>query len=200
MINIARVIVERQQRLLSGTASQPDSGLNLVVLPVSVQVEALKFGQELGLALGRQGKALVLDGPQFDVMYGEDLASQMEMDDVGSTAVVAFMNELDLKAPFVVYVADPFASAWTRRCLGHADGVLILADPDAGPGPGAAESLLDDVEVPLKKQLVFWGRFKADNLPDVSAWTAARPGTVVNFVERGNSSQMQSLVGKLITG
>lgn len=199
MINIARIIVERQQRLFSGTASQPESGLNLVVLPVSVQVDALKFGQDLGLALERHGKTLVLDGPLFDAMYGEDLASQMEIDDIGSTAVVAFMNELDLKTPFIVYIADPFASAWTRRCLGHADRVLILADPAADLQPGAAERLLDDIEVPLRRQLVFWGRFKSENLPDVSAWTAARPDTDANFVNRGNSDQVQALVEQLTT-
>ena len=199
LIHIARVIVERQQRLLAGTEAEQAGPLTLAVIPAAVNLDALQFAQEFAAALAICGATLVLDAAGFDEEYGEDLASQTEMGDVGHTAVVAFMNKLDLAAPYIIYVADPFASAWTRRCIGHADRVLVLADPAGEPQPGDAEGLLAQLAVPPQRDLVFWGSFSPEKLPDSSAWSARRPQAGLHFVRRGDGEQLAELVRRLTT-
>jgi CRP-like cAMP-binding protein len=197
LINIARVIVERQQRIMRGTKAEQAGQLSLVVIPASVDLDALRFAEQLSAKLGQNGGSQALNSEGFDQRYGEELASQTELDDVGNTAVVAFMNELDLQDHYLVYVADPFASAWTRRCIGHADQALVLADPAGNPKPGAAERLLDELKVPLARDLVFWSSFSESALPDVSAWLETR--TVVRHfaVQKGVQESMEELARQL---
>jgi hypothetical protein len=197
MINIARIIVERQQRLLVDSALEPWPGLNVVVIPSGVGLDALQFGQALGQELAGYDTTLVLDGAVFDEKYGEDLASQTEMDDVGNTAVVAFMNELDLTAPYIIYVADPFDSAWTRRCIAHADFALVLARFDGDPRLSDAELLLADLEVPLQCDLIFLHSLPAEGFPDLAAWLEARPGADALFIGPEDQEQFAQLAEKL---
>ena len=199
LISITRVIIERQRRLMRGTSTEQAGPLTLAVIPAAVMIDALLFAWELSKVLAICGSTLVLDSTAFDQRYGEVLASQTELDDVGSTAIVAFMNELDLSDQYILYVADPFASAWTRRCIGHADHVLVLADPSGDPGVGDAEGLLAELTVPMARDLVFWHGRSPEDLPDVTAWSAQRPGAAVCFVRRGAQDQLEELVNRLTT-
>ncbi len=197
MIHIARIIVERQQRLLVDGAVDPWPGLNVVLIPTVVGLDALQFGKLLGRELSNYDETVVLDGAGFDEKYGEDLASQTEMDDVGNTAIVAFMNELDLTAPYIVYVADPFDSAWTQRCIAHADHALVLAKFGGDPRLSDAELLLANLNVPLQRDLVFVHSLPAEGFPDVTAWLEARPGADVNFIGTGDNDQLARLAKRL---
>jgi len=197
LINITRVIIERQQRLLQGTSAEKAGPLTLALIPADININALLFAQQLSGALARCGSTLVLDSSEFDERYGEELASQTDLDDVGNTAIVAFMNELDLTGHYIIYVADPFASGWTRRCIGHSDRVVVLADFSGTPQQGDAERVLDELAVPLERDLVFWHSPGLGSAPDASAWTAARPGVTVHIVEKGDEQRLEMLVEQL---
>jgi len=198
MINIARVIVERQQRMMQGSVAARVESLTFAVIPGNAQLDATLFAQELGRSLGRYGSALALNGDDFDEKYGEIMASQTELDGVGNTAIVAFMNELDLAEQYILYVADPFPSAWTRRCIAHADRVLILVDPAGTPEPGDAERMLDEMEVPLRSHLLFWNPATMEAPQDVSAWLEPRTTDVYHFVRQGDAEQMDELVERAL--
>jgi CRP-like cAMP-binding protein len=199
LINITRVIIERQQRLMYGSSAEKTGQLTLVVIPAAVNIDALQFAEHLSTAFARCGSTLVLDSGRFDERYGEELASQTEVDDVGNTAIVAYMNELDLAGHYIIYVADPFPSAWTRRCIGQSDRVLVLADLAGDPKPGDAERVLDELSVPLACDLLFWTRQGLDGLPDLTAWKTARPGVPDHVVEQGDERQLDELVKQLTT-
>ncbi len=198
LINIARVIIERQQRIMRGTEAQPAGPLSLVVIPTSLEQDTILFARQLSAALGQYGQARALDGDAFDQRYGEEMASQTELDDIGNTAIVAFMNELDLKDKYLVYAADPFASAWTRRCIGHADRAIVLADPATDPQPGDAERLLDELVVPLERDLVFWLNAGQPQPPDVKFWLETRSADGYIALQKGDVGAMEALVAQLI--
>jgi NTE family protein len=197
MINIARVIVERQQRFMQGAVKAQPVAKTLAIIPGKLSLDAPRFAQALRSSLARFGSTLVLDSDSFDEKYGEPLASQSGPDDLGNMAIIAWLNALDTAEQFILYVADPFPSPWTRRCLNHADRVLILVDPDSDPLPGKAEQILAELEVPPRSELVFWHPSALESLPEVTAWLAVRQAAGHHFVCRGDAEQMDHLAEEL---
>ena len=67
----------------------------------------------------------------------------------GELAVVSFLGSLELQHPLLLYVADPFSSEWTERCLRQADLVLLVGLAEASPALAPIEALLRDAVRPL---------------------------------------------------
>ena len=198
MIHVARVIVERQQRIMRGEEPAARDSLTFAVLPGDFKVDANRFAQTLSQSFARLGSSLALNGGDFDEAYGEIMASQTELDGIGNTAIVAWMNNLDLAQQYLFYVADPFPSAWTRRCIAHADRALIVVDPRRNPQPGTAAEMLADLQVPLQSYLLFWPADQMQDSPDISRWLESRVVDGHFFVRDGDAPGMDELAEKLI--
>ncbi len=198
MIHIARVIVERQQRILRGDEPAAADSLNFAVIPGDIKSDAGQFAGALSRSLARLGSSLALNGDDFDEAYGEIMASQTELDGIGNTPIVAWMNDLDLAQQYLLYASDPVPSAWTRRCIAHADRALILVDPNESPAPGAAEAMLAELHVPLHSYLIFWPADPTQETLDVGRWLQSRSVDGYYLIPEGESEALDNLARQLV--
>jgi predicted acylesterase/phospholipase RssA/CRP-like cAMP-binding protein len=201
MGKIAGGIVKRQQRILEpilkGIKRPSPAALTMALLPASSTVDTSRFAQELASALALHGPARALSSQQFDEAYGQPGASQSEPDDAANPAIVAWMAELEASNKYLLYVAGFAPSAWTRRCIGQADRVLIIADPRGDPAPGAAERMLEQLEVPVRTELVLWHPTGTKRPQGTSAWLDVRQVHTHHHLRRGDQGHMARLARRL---
>jgi len=202
MGRMTRVIVERQQRLVTKQRPTGQRNLTLAVLPAQAGVDAAAFARELAESMGRFGSALALDGEGFDREYGREGASASEPDDPSTAGIVSWLGEMEAGHSYLIfagaYEQGPEISAWTQRCIGRADRVLIVADPREGPTPGAAEEMVSRMETPLRTELVLWHPADTVRPQGTAAWLEARNGLHAHHhVRMGDRGHMDRLARRL---
>jgi NTE family protein len=152
---IARLCARRLRR--SNTLKRPLARARVFALvPNSQEIDALEFATQLVAELGRAGRA------------------ELVWDIRAITHTSAWFNRLEELNDYVVYVADPTDSGWTRQCCRQADVILGLAHADAPSqswpqsvtGPAAGRGAR--IEIALLHQ----GRFAADA---AKRWLASMP-------------------------
>jgi predicted acylesterase/phospholipase RssA/CRP-like cAMP-binding protein len=197
MGNVARVIVERQQRLMQGVKPTAPTSLTLALLPAHPSVEIEQFSQELATALRPFGSTLVLSSHVFDARYGQEGVSQKAFNDPSNADILSWMSELEAENKYLVFAADPKPSPWTQRCINQADRVLVIANPNQDPAPGAVEQLLAKLEVPVRTELVLWHPNGTDRPLGAGDWLDARPVHTHHHVRRGDPAHMARLARRL---
>jgi NTE family protein len=70
--------------------------------------------------------------------FARDGAAELVWDVRASTHTSAWFNRIEELNDYVVYVADPTESAWTRQCCRQADVILLAARARATPMPWPA--------------------------------------------------------------
>lgn len=111
---------------------------NVAVIPLVAPDRAGEFVSRLEKALADHGSVLRLNAATVDRLLDMPGIAHDE-DGTGSEHLSAWLDAREHDHRFVVYVADRVADAWTRRCLRQADRILLVADADVDPRPGAAE-------------------------------------------------------------
>lgn len=197
VVQLTKIIVARRQRTLNQTPTPATSMLSIAILPISPTVDTDKFAQELSDALAQFGKTAVLNAAEFDSQFGQSGVAQT---DVGATMhanVVAWLDEFEADKAYVLYTADPTPTAWTRHCVGHADRVLLLADPSGDPTPGAVEQMLAQIEVPMRTELVLWHPVETKRPSGTAVWLDARPTHTHHHIRQGDAAHMSRLARRL---
>ena len=194
---ITRIIIERRQQALGHTKSKAPRSLTMALLPADASVDVWHFAQELAEALGVHGPVLPMNRERFDAKLGRPGAAQSSVDDTIAPAIVAWMDELESEYRYLLYIADATQSAWTRRCIGQADRVLIIADPRCDPQPGPAEQLLGELETPVRKEIVLWQPAATEQPAGTAAWLDARQVSAHHHVRYGDSAHMARLARRL---
>jgi predicted acylesterase/phospholipase RssA len=138
-----------------------------------------------------------LDSQQFDELYGQSGASQIKSDDPANPALVSWMDELEADHEYLVFVADYDMSLWTQRCIGQADRVLIIADPQEDPTPSAVEQMLSQTEVPVRTELVLWHPAETERPQGTSAWLDTHDVHTHHHVRRSDVAHMERLARRL---
>lgn len=100
--------------------------VTVALVPVSAGTDASELAARLAGALGRHGRAAVLDA-----------AAAGAADD---TAFALQLDRLEAEHDVVLLVAGGQPDAWTQRCCRHADEILLLADADEPPVLHATET------------------------------------------------------------
>ena len=98
------------------------------IVPNSVEIDVAGFATRLVAEFARAGR------------------TELVWDARASTHTAAWFNRIEELNDYVVYVADPGASGWTRQCCRQADAVLLLAPAGGRPNPwpgGIAEAALE---------------------------------------------------------
>ncbi|MBN9108877.1 MAG: patatin-like phospholipase family protein [Pseudonocardia sp.] len=111
----------------------PQAANTVAVLPAGRAPVPGDFVPALVRALTAHGTVAVLSR---DTVGGG--AADVDTADPRNGAVVARLQQAEQQHRFVVYVADPDDTAWTRRCVRQADRVLLVARSGADPAPGPA--------------------------------------------------------------
>jgi len=194
---IARIIVQRQQRTFKQIKSISPTTLNIALIPASPSVDIGKFAQELSAAMSRYGTVLALDSQQFDERYGQPNASQTKPDAPENTIITAWISKVEADHSYLLFAADHSTSPWTQRCLNQADRVLIIADPQENPTPGAAEQALTQLEVPVHIELVLWHPSETKRPLGTAAWLDVYQIQAHHHVRQGDTAHINRLARRL---
>lgn len=141
MMQLAPVIVERLRQAIHPTPSHTNTRVTIALVPAGHDVPLADFAARLAGAFASIGRTLHLNSARLDDHLGHGSAS-IPPDDPGNSGIVHWLNEQEEKHDFVVYEADHALSAWTSRCLRHADSILIVACAEATPEFGSLEAEL----------------------------------------------------------
>ncbi|WP_137918068.1 patatin-like phospholipase family protein [Hydrogenophaga sp. 2FB] len=107
-IALTRKIIDRLQTQNDRRPLPPP--VTVTLLPITGGVDTAAIAQRLAQALGRFGSACWVDASTV------------------SSPAAAVLEELEAEHDFVLMVADPAPTDWTRLCISQSDEVLLLAD------------------------------------------------------------------------
>ena len=120
MWRIAQLMVERLERMDAMPRAHLRGAATFTVLPQSLEVDVAGFSTALIKALAEFGRAELV----WSVRAG--------------THTSQWFNNIESANDFVVYVADPMPSRWTKLCERQADALLLLARADSPAGSWGA--------------------------------------------------------------
>lgn len=123
---LARLALRRLQAPPPGRAAAPAT---VALVPVTAGVDGQDFAQRLAAALRRAvpgWRVAVVHAGQLDPGPGDD-------ETLRARRIALRLERIEAAHEQVLLVGDAGPGAWTRRCIGHADEVLWLADADQPP-------------------------------------------------------------------
>ena len=123
---LARLCARRLRRSNRQEAA-PKRARVFALVPNSVEIDIANFATRLMAEFTRAGR------------------SELVWDARASTHTAGWFNGIEESNDYVVYVADPGSSGWTRQCCRQADVILLVAPADASARSwpaGVAEAAL----------------------------------------------------------
>jgi NTE family protein len=117
----------RRLRLSNRQGQVPKRGRVFAVMPNSVEIDVASLATRLVTEFTRAGR------------------TELVWDARASTHTACWFNGIEESNDYVVYVADPSATGWTRQCCRQADVILLVARAGARVRPwpaGIAEAAL----------------------------------------------------------
>lgn len=154
---LARLSARRLRRSIRQDRSLKRARV-FVVVPNNDEVDVAELAGDLVRELGRSASAELV----WDVR--------------ASRQTLAWFNHIEEMHDYVVYVADPTESGWTRQCCRQADVILLAVRARAAARPWAASIATAAVErgARLELALLHEGEFAAGA---AGRWLAASPTT-----------------------
>ncbi len=143
-LNMTRQVIERFKRVTSGRtpATKP---VIIGVLGITRNLDLAAFAESLARRLQAHGNATVMSSQRMDEQLGEPGLSQAtRADAVRSRQVTVWLDKIEARHDFVVFVADATRTEWTQRCIRHCDELLLVADADEPPQLHPNEAGLHD--------------------------------------------------------
>lgn len=128
-LHMARVVIERlkrstgRRRLARSTA--------LCLLPVTEGVDVRGIAERLQGLLDRWGVTAMETGDTIDQRFGPGTSATGRNDEDLHHKVSLWLDDVEFWNDYLLLVADDDDTEWTRRCLRHADEILLLARADA---------------------------------------------------------------------
>ncbi|MCU0951301.1 MAG: patatin-like phospholipase domain-containing protein [Burkholderiaceae bacterium] len=111
------------------------------VIAVSDGVAIAGFARTLAAQLGAHGRVRIVDAAAVDALVDRPGAARGEDAD-SAHRVAGALDDLESQHDFLLLVASDGDDAWTRRCIGHADELLLVADASCPPRLHPIESRL----------------------------------------------------------
>src|SRR5262245_52166019 len=112
MLRIAQLTVDRLEHSQTRVRGRPQGARTFTVLPQNIEVDAAGFASELVKALQAFGRTELVWAVR------------------GATHTSHWFHVIEAANDFVVYVAEPGPSTWTRLCVRQADALMLLARAD----------------------------------------------------------------------
>jgi predicted acylesterase/phospholipase RssA/CRP-like cAMP-binding protein len=197
MGHLTRIIVERQQQNLQRKKTASHTQLTVAIVPAGPAIDTFSFAQALAEAMAGYGDTLPLNAQQFNSLTDQQDAAQTAVDSPYNPAVVAMLEELETRYNYLLYIADAELTNWTRRCLGQADRVLLLANPDHSPHPGEVEQWLAQFEVPIRTELALWHEPQTERPQGTAVWLDKRQVHTHHHIRQGDGQHMARLARRL---
>jgi NTE family protein len=165
-LSIARLCAERLHRTNQRTAPTARARI-IAIIPNGADVDTVSFATSLAAELARAGR------------------TELVWDQRASSHTVGWFNGIEESHDFVVYLADPSASGWTRQCCRQADVLLLTANAGDPPRawPDAISVAAASVGVATELALIHDGSLAAGVS---TAWLAATPSTAHHHIVDGS--------------
>lgn len=117
MLRVAQLTVQRLEQSLRQPRAPRPAPRTFALLPHDIEINIAQFAAELLEALKKQGKAELVWSAR------------------GAEHTSHWFHNVESANDFVVYVADPDATPWTKLCMRQADAQLLVARADLRPAP-----------------------------------------------------------------
>jgi len=150
LMGITRKLVERM-RTARSDAARGYTGRNIAVVgtlpgrdsPVDL-TETERIAASLYDAMPLDVNAYILTSRHIADSFGDEAVPHLSPEVPRGVALDAWMEELESTYDVLFLIVDsataPRISGWTRRCLAHADGVLVLGDESLPETPEGVEA------------------------------------------------------------
>jgi NTE family protein len=110
----------------------------IAVLPVTDGAPVAELAHAVAAELAQSGRVVVLDAAALDSALARSGISAMPGDDA-DRVIASALDTFEAAHDFVLLVAHAASDAWTRRCIRHADELLLVADAARTPAVHAIE-------------------------------------------------------------
>jgi len=199
MMQVARGIILRHPSSVRVAAKESISSFNVALVPISPELPLDDLAQRLASGLAEVGPCLHLDSIRLDHIYGREGAAQTHLDDPTAAMLDSWLSEEETKFHYLLYVADPAWTTWTRRCLRQADQVLLVCQSNADPAPGPVELAMGSLGIRARTELVLLHPASVVWPSRTSGWLSRRQVQAHHHVGQGDEGCIQRLVRR-ITG
>jgi NTE family protein len=185
---LAPFVVLLARRLGAARSGRLRKGAScLTLLKGSDGVDVRELATRVGAALGRLGKAVVVDAA--------DLASGAHHDHAGAASDFAqWAHRVEEAHEFVLFACGDDAPEWTRLCVRQADLVLVCAD--GRRAPSARETRAAALPQWANVGLILCGDGAASRTAD---WLDAFPGALHFHVRAGIAGDIDR-IARLVAG
>jgi len=141
MMHFIQFIIKRMQEITS-PSQMGNKALNIALVPASPDVPLADFANRLAKALSAFGITLHLTSQQIDREWGIQGMAQVLEADPNNLRLASWLDEQETKYMNIIFETDMSVTPWTRRCLQHADRILIVAHSNSLPKLGKIETEL----------------------------------------------------------
>jgi predicted acylesterase/phospholipase RssA/CRP-like cAMP-binding protein len=149
MLEMTRLIVTRYRRIINPSSQlQP---VAIAVVPCHAAIPAADFTAGLIRALSPGRKVLLLDAAS--VPQRQPTTDHVPRD-VEESDLAGWLHDQELQHDFVIYLADPEPSSWTRLCMRQADLVLFVAGGAAATLQAGLETIGGGAAPGARRELV----------------------------------------------
>jgi len=173
----------------------------LAMLAISPGVEVRSLAETLRERMARHGATVVLDAARAQALSAMDWDNDESFEDMASAPLITLLNVLESTHRHMILVCDPADTSWTRRCLRHADRILMIADGTAAPEPGPLEAALvrSRAGLAVEADLVLLQPAGIKTASGTAAWLAPRPGTRHHHLRKHDAGDIARLA-RVLTG
>jgi len=150
---------------------------SIALVPLAPGVPIAEFGRRLELALLRFGSTSYLDSSVARSRRPAAMRGAPMADEAYDTFVDRLLDGAERARRFVICEADAQPTAWTRKCVAHADRVLFVADAAHPPQRTSIEDALLAAEhgaAQAPKELVLLHSSRRVTPSGTAAWLAPR--------------------------
>ncbi len=128
-VHMSKIIISRLKRKAHRPRVDRPETICLMAITEGLDVAAL--ASQLEEALDRWGVTTIESSSRIDERFGAGAAQMATEDAETSQRVTMWLDDVEFWNEFVLLLTDPTDTPWTRRCLRHADEVLLLASAEA---------------------------------------------------------------------
>jgi NTE family protein/lysophospholipid hydrolase len=201
LLSITRTLIGQQQ---AAARPRPPPGRQVIaVVPASGSASAADFIRALAGALAALGPTLTVDARGLKEAGVLEDASRLPEDHPSWLRFSGWLEDQQSAHAFVVLVTDPRPTGWSRRALGQADHVVVVADAREGCAPGPLEAALLGAEVTpvrrARRTLVLVHPADTRLPSGTDRWLAVRHVDAHGHVKAGSAEDAARLA-RLITG
>lgn len=187
----------QQQTILTALTAKPPPPTTLALIPASADVDLVVLTHQLAAAMERYGAVLTLTRDKVDLHFGQKRVADLTPGHPLHSLLVDWLNEQEANHRYILYVGDATWSAWTQRCLGQADRILVVANAANDPAPTLVEQAIYALAPQAPLELVLLHEPAIVQPRDTHRWLERRPVVSHYHHRRHDPAQMASLARRL---